>query len=145
MKKIIIILLLAVSIFSTACSQNENKDTPNKNESSQEEKELIFTEEKSDIVDGSHMYELFDKLASYGREIYKNEEYIKYSKKDGAYFISLKELSKKYDVSMFKGEDGTVCDQQNSGIYFDTEHVIDENSGKEPIIPILISCEKNQQ
>ena len=75
MKKIIIILLLAVSIFSTACSQNENKDTPNKNESSQEEKELIFTEEKSDIVDGSHMYELFDKLASYGREIYKNEEY----------------------------------------------------------------------
>ena len=35
MKKIIIILLLTVSIFSTACSQNENKDTPNKNESSQ--------------------------------------------------------------------------------------------------------------
>ena len=98
MKKIIIILLLTVSIFSTACSQNENKDTPNKNESSQEEKELIFTEEKSDIVDGSHMYELFDKLASYGREIYKNEEYIKYSKKDGAYFISLKELSKKCNV-----------------------------------------------
>lgn len=144
MKKLIIILLLTVSVFSTACSKNENKDTPNKNESPQEAKELIFTEEKSNIVDGSHMYELFSKLTSYGREIYKNEEYIKYSKKDGAYFISLKELSKKYDVSIFKGEDGTVCNQQNSGIYFDTDHVIDKNSGKEPIIPILISCEKGQ-
>jgi hypothetical protein len=60
------------------------------------------------------------------------------------YFVSLKQLRDdfSYDISSFKGEDGTVCDIENSGIYFDIANVMNLEYTEDfiPVLPSLINC-----
>ena len=60
------------------------------------------------------------------------------------YFISLKQLKDNYsyDISTFKGEDGTICDVNESGIYFDISNVmhLEYNDDFLPILPSLVKC-----
>jgi hypothetical protein len=60
------------------------------------------------------------------------------------YFASLKQLRDdfSYDISSFKGEDGTVCDIEDSGIYFDITNVmnLEYNDDFIPVLPSLVKC-----
>ena len=72
-------------------------------------------------------------------------KYRYYQKRNEVYFLSLNDLKNDfgYDISMFKNEDGTLCDVDNSGIFFDDEKKlrIDYPNGSNPISVIIIGCE----
>lgn len=46
---------------------------------------------------------------------------------------------------MFVGKDGTVCNQKNSGIYFDVDKKMGVDYGvRDPITVVLIDCTTEQ-
>lgn len=144
MKKLLVIILLVLSLCVTGCGSN--KDKPKTPSNSDDDFNIIFSQDDSGIEKDSVMYNLFAKLSQYGKEIYNNGSYIDYSKKNGAYFASLESLKDKYDVSGFVGEDGTACDTKKSGIYFDPDKKLGLNyEERDPITPILIGCSKDQR
>ena len=145
MKKFLVIILLVLSLCVTGCGFNKDKQKTSSN-NSDDDFNIIFSQDDSGIEKDSVMYNLFAKLSQYGKEIYDNGSYINYSKKNGAYFASLESLKDKYDVSGFVGEDGTACDTKKSGIYFDPDKKLGLNyEERDPITPILIGCSKDQR
>ena len=71
------------------------------------------------------------------------ENYEKFDKKDNQYFISLKDLSKKYKYNFdnfINKETHKECDKETSGIYFDTDNVRKLEYFKNPIV-IDLKCE----
>lgn len=144
MKKFLVIILLVLSLCVTGCGSNNDK--PKTPSNSDDDFNIIFSQDDSGIGKDSVMYNLFAKLSQYGKEIYDNGSYINYSKKNGAYFASLESLKDKYDVSGFVGEDGTACDTKKSGIYFDPDKKLGLNyEDRDPVTPILIGCSKDQR
>ena len=70
-------------------------------------------------------------------------DYEKFDKKDNQYFISLKDLSKKYKYNFdnfINKETHKECDKETSGIYFDTDNVRKLEYFKNPIV-IDLKCE----
>lgn len=122
-------------------SNTKNDDTVNNstNKSSDIEKETTV------LTKDTNAFELYSKLAGYGKEIYDSKKYEKYDKVDDAYFISLKSLKEDfdYDISMFKDEEGTLCDEEKSGIFFDVDHKsgVSFADGVDPILTTLVGCE----
>ena len=151
--------ILSLFIFLTGCSMIETNHSQNivdNNDSDLENSEIVKHQKNSDdfglsgetkeIDKDSYLSNLFEKLSSYGDEIYNSKkDYTTYSKRNGAYFISLTDLKKdfNYDISMFKDEKDNLCDVDNSGILFDDdrklgiEYLDDEN----PISVIIIGCQ----
>ena len=88
--------------------------------------------------------DLLQNLLRWGSYIYNRNEYLSFGKKNNIYFISLKELNEKYsyDISIFKDGDGTACDVEESGVYFDVDDVLGLTKGEhyEPISPALVGC-----
>lgn len=116
MKKILLVLIMLFLLCS--CKKNNN------------DKELSISE----------MNEI---LFEYGDKIYESEDYKEFQKKDNQYFISLKDLSKKYkyDFSDFINKDNhKECNKETSGIYFDTLNVRKLEYFKNPIV-IDLKCE----
>lgn len=160
-KKLIkLILVVIIVIGLSACSNNkviddvEKENTNNGNlvgeENNTEEDNTLdldieFSDVKVELEEGSKLKQMFYKLNEYGKEIYDRKEYVNYKIKNNMYFISLNGLAVKYDVSMFVGEDGTVCDKNNSGIYFNIDKKVNsENLNKLDIIPVLIGCSQEE-
>ena len=110
---------------------------------------ITISGEEQDKNASKDKLDLLGSLRKKGEEIYKAKQYTKYSERNGAYFISLEELEKdfKFDISPYKGSDGTACDKENSGLFFDVDGVMDTNRDKEtpPIIPMLIACTQAEQ
>ena len=152
---ILLIILVVCSLFGVFEKKEDNKTNNTINENVNENNNII-DDTTNDIIDDntephedielpkdSYMGKLFSKLDLKGEELYNSQEYLKYSKDDGIYFISLKELSEKYnyDISQYKSEDGTICDIENSGILFDTKnktHI--KKKDDKPFAPILSGC-----
>lgn len=146
----IIIIIITLGLLSYNYI-NSSKNTNANNTASMEEltNKDTFSNEKSDVLNNSKMASLYTKLNEYADELYKKGEYTNYHKDNDMYFISLKEMNDKYeyDISIFVGEDGTVCDTELSGVYFDTEYKIlpkDTDSDTPPIMPTLIKCSKEE-
>lgn len=117
MKKIILIISMLLLLCS--CKKKENTI-----------KELTITE-------------MNNILFKYADTIYENGDYEKFDKKDNQYFISLKDLSKKYKYNFdnFINKDThKECDKETSGIYFDTDNVRKLEYFKNPIV-IDLKCE----
>ena len=126
---------------------NEEKNTNDniENVENDETDENQLTPNNVELPNDSHMGILFSKLDLKGEELYDSKEYLKFSKNNDIYFISLKELNEKYnyDISIYKGEDGTICDIEESGILFDIEKKIRAvKKLDKPIVSILIGCSK---
>lgn len=147
-KKIAKLILIAIFMISlTACITNkkddDNNEEPKKEEVDNTNNDIQFSDEVVEIPENSKVDQMFIKLYEYGKEIYDKEEYKNYEIRNGMRFISLNKLSREYDISMFVGEDGTVCDKYNSGLYFKENDK--ENDGKKlPYFPILIGCSKEE-
>jgi len=149
---ILFILLTGCSITKNNSSQNivdnEVNDSENNEIIEQQKNSYDFglSGEKIEISEDSYLNILFEKLSSYGNEIYMNKkEYTTYAMRNGAYFVSLIDLKNdfNYDISMFKDEKGNLCDVDNSGILFDDDRKlgIDYLDGENPITVILIGCQ----
>ena len=151
MKKLLLILISCLLL--VGCGKEEPKQPSNETNKTTEketvkEKEydmnITISGEEQDKEASKTKTELLGTLRKKGEEIYKAKQYTKYNKRNGAYFISLAELEKdfKYDISSYKGSDGTECDKENSGLFFDVDSVMDTNRDKEtpPVIPMLIAC-----
>ena len=138
---------LLTGCFNQKEEKKESKEIE-KTEVQEESFEVILSEEKSTNKNTSHMEELYQKLEEYGDKIYQTEDYKSFPKSNNMPFISLKELEEKYhyDIQMFKGDDGTVCDVEHSGIFFDTDHFqkVEYEDDFYPILPSLVGCSKSQ-
>ena len=153
MKKIILFIMIICScLILTGCGSNK-KD--NKKDNSKEEVVNVpdegvvsFSDEKVDIQKGSHIEKLYNTLSNYGNKIYKDKAYEGLEKKNKMYFASLRQLKEKfsYDISSFVGEDGTVCDVDESGIYFDIDNEMkyEYNDDFLPILPSLVKCNASE-
>ena len=152
-KKLIKLILLVIIIIGlSACSNNKvidddvEKDNTNNNnligeEDTTSDLNIEFSNVEVELEEDSKLKQMFNKLNEYGKEIYDRKEYVNYKIENSMYFASLNDLAAKYDVSMFVGEDGTVCDKDNSGIYFNIDkNVNSKNLNKLNIIPVLIGC-----
>lgn len=164
MKKIILILAICLLLVGcnkknkpvTTPAQNETNTTVKTNDNSTVELEenntdiigVTLSDKKIKIEESTGMPNLFDKLVKQGRELYKNKSYTNFEKRNEAYFISLKKLKSdfNYDISSFKGDDGTFCDIENSGIYFDVDNKmgVGFTGDTPPVIPMLIGCSKDE-
>lgn len=155
MKKIINILLLSIlCLYISGCTNNNAKDLGQGNDqnidseipSEKQNTDIEFSKEEKEIDENSKTSQMFTKLIEYGDELYNNNNYTKYGKKDNIYFISLNNLeSLNYDISIFVGKDNTVCDKEKSGIYFDTDNFFKNDIQGPPVVPILIGCSKEEQ
>ena len=146
-----LILLVLLVIILSACSKNNNQQNDSSNQNNpvieqDNETEVKLSDELVEIDKDSKLSKMFDTLNKYGKEIYDKNEYTKYNIKNNMYFASLNDLSDKYDVSIFVNEDGTVCDKDNSGIYFKINTKLDYNNNDNElsIIPILIGCSQEE-
>ena len=113
---------------------NEEKNTNDniENVENDETDENQLTPNNVELPNDSHMGILFSKLDLKGEELYDSKEYLKFSKNNDIYFISI-----------YKGEDGTICDIEESGILFDIENKIRAvKKLDKPIVSILIGCSK---
>ena len=147
MKRIIICgVIICSCLLLTGCgSTNKEKSKP-KNDIIEipEDEGVTFTDEKIEIPEGSQLEKMYSVLSEYGKTIYNNKAYENFDKKNDMYFISLQQLNTdfSYDISGFKGEDGTICDIKESGIYFDINHVmkLEYNEDFLPVLPSLVKC-----
>ena len=136
MKKKLLIILAILCLVITGCGKKESK--PNTDQTNNDN-EIEQLETKPDFYDE----DLFTKLTEYGESIYRTEGYTKYAKRNDIYFASLEDLKNEYDVSIFVGDDGTVCNQTDSGIYFDIDKKLGIDYGtSDPISAVLIGCTK---
>ena len=143
---LVIVLIIGILIYNYVQSNTKKIDNTTNNAY---DIDIYFSDEKIKIDKDSQLDKMYSKLNEYGEEIYKMKEYINYNKRNDVYFISLSDMNKmyEYDISMFVGEDGTVCDTDLSGIYFDTEHKINNNQQGDmgtPLILTLIKCSKDE-
>lgn len=134
---VIIVLLINVALGLYLLIQNK------KHSSDIKINDVTLTNEQIELDD--YMNKLMEKLNEYGNTLVENNEYMKFEKQNDIYFISLMDLNEKYnyDISIFVGNDGTICDSEKSGIYFDKNQKIfkrDKND-KGITVPILIGCE----
>ena len=144
--RITFIILISLSLIflltGTFLILNTKKNTTNKNSKEETKKERVieFSNNQSELNDDK-MKELYLKLDSWGRNIYEKKEYLSFTKKNNMYFISLKELSEKYnyDISIFKDQNGTYCDSDISGIYFDINNDRKINMDI-PVRSLLVDC-----
>ena len=153
----IIALCMIISLFLCSCSLSESSNNTNTNNVNKKNEAIndiktktktTLTEEIVEISDAQKI--LYRKLTEYGDELYKKNEYNNYSKENDMLFISLNEMNEKYgyNIDMFVGEDGTVCDKNLSGIYFDIENKIIKPVDGEKTIPIvttLVGCSKEER
>ena len=154
MKKTLMILLLFLCFFMiTGCAFQKEKTEQKESEKQQEQQKQ--TEEKEpfsgEVInhgEQSHTNDMLNTLFGYGKELFDNKSYEKYQKKDGLPFISLKELNDiyGYDISMFVGDDGTICNKEESGIYFDPENTMNIQYSENPVlvIPCLVGCSEEE-
>jgi len=149
MKKIFIcIFILCSCLLLTGCGpEKKDNDKKKAKEDVVEEpidKGVSLSDEKVDIAENSEIDKMYHVLSGYGETIYKEKSYEKFEKKNDMYFISLKQLKDNYsyDISTFKGEDGTICDVNESGIYFDISNVmhLEYNDDFLPVLPSLVKC-----
>ena len=160
-KKIVLVIIILISLcllslgtyFYMQGDNKTKKEEPKTEEKEKKEKkqeeptetDIKFSQDSEYIEKDSVEGKLLSSLRNIGIEIYNGQKFTTYEKKNGAYFISLKQLSSDfgYDISEFKGKDGTVCDKELTGIYFDTEKQMGVELGDNPpVIPILIGCSK---
>lgn len=158
MKKKLLIILAILCLVITGCGQkvskpnsdqnNNDNNTNNSNNSNSNNENIFDIELSKDQVETETDYytdNLYTKLTEYGESIYREKEYTKYAKRNDVYFASLEEIKDEYDVSIFVGKDGTVCNQTNSGIYFDVDKKLGVDYGvRDPITVVLIGCSKEQ-
>lgn len=110
MKKVLIILFSLILV--VGCKKNNNTtDNPKDNEP----QEVIHTT----------MEDVQNRLTEIATEVYNNKNYVGYSKENGKYFISLKELRNtlKYDLKVVDNLDGLVCDENETGIGIDEDNL----------------------
>ena len=145
------LLLFEFIIFScfilTGCVHSKEKKLPETKEEPVVEEDDILSKEIKNENEDSLIFQLSGKLYVIGKEIYQNGDYKNFSKRNDLYFVSLQELHEKYsyDISGFIGDDGTQCDVELSGIYFDPDNSMNIEHEEEedlPISPILIGCSK---
>ena len=137
------------NIENTTDNTSDTKELDNTQKSELDDEEVILSDEEVTIPENSHLNKLYTKLNEYGVALYKKKEYTSYNKMDDVYFISLNEMHKKYnyDISMFVGEDGTVCDVNKSGVYFDIDYKLidgEVTDGMNPLVLTLIKCSKKE-
>ncbi len=151
---VLLIGLLGVGgFFIMQNNQNANKKDPKTEEKEKENKgkeektpetEVKLSQEQITIEDNSQQAICFDAIRKMGVEVFEADKYKTYEKKNGAYFINLNQFASDfgYDISIFKGEDGTECNKELSGVYFDNDHVLRDDYGDDApaIVPILVGC-----
>lgn len=141
---VVCILLLGVVIYLKISDSNSNAENDNKVNNLDSDTSNA-PKESGILRDDSYAFKLYNKLASYGKEVYDSKKYEKYDKRNNAYFISLKQLNEdfNYDISMFKDEKGTLCDVEQSGIFFDVDYKsgVSFADNADPILASLVGCE----
>jgi hypothetical protein len=145
-------MIICSCLILTGCGSNkkDNKKDNSKEEvvNVPEDTVISFSDEKVSIPEGSHLDKLYNILTNYGKKIYQDKAYEGLEKKNEMYFASLKQLKEKfsYDVSSFVGEDGTVCDVDESGIYFDIDNKMNYKYNEDflPILPTLVKCSASE-
>ena len=99
---------------------------------------------KTVLTDSDKLYPIVEKLLEYGNEIYDKKGYATYSKRKGAYFVSLSDMEKdfNYDISMFVDSKGNYCDVDATGVYFDVDKKMQKEyaDGLNPIIVATNGC-----
>lgn len=140
MKKILIITFCLIMLCSCE-NKNNNSDinidiNANSNQTSTEKENKII------LDDNTNYGKLVSTLLQYSRELYDKKEYVNYSKKDGMYFISLKELNEiyNYDISIYKNAKGDICNINESGITFDIQRTKVTDLKVYPTMVTLIGC-----
>ena len=150
MKRVFYILVVIISCFLlVGCTQKDTKkNSSNETKTEEKDSDKEFSKEEAVLDENSKEVKLLNELSKYGLELYQSKKYTDYSKKNSMYFISLTELNSKYsyDISDFVGEDGTVCDKEESGIYFDPDNVmkLEYTEDFPPVLPMLVGCSKDE-
>ena len=131
-KVIMMMLIILMCLIFVGCNK---KEINNKSNDNQKEEKIEFVEKTKYIDD------LEANLIEVGNTIYETGKFKEYSQKKGAYFISLKELRDNFniDISIYKGEDNTKCDENISGLYFSLSESNEKN-----IFAQLIGCSKEE-
>jgi len=142
MKKIyMIIIVIFLFLFLTGCSSSKSSKKVNTVDDHSKE---ASEQEGATVTEDFDRDQLYSFLSKYGVDIFKNKQYENYPKKNGMFFISLKQLQEDFsiDISIYKGSDGTFCDVNQSGIFFDLDNVLnlEYNDNFMPILPTLIGC-----
>lgn len=143
---IVLIMLLLVVGCNKENNATINNTTIYKNETVESNEANITTEvlsnsnlnlsDKEVKVDGNAK-KLLEKLTDKGNELYKNNSYVNFDIVNGSYFISLKELSSKYNFDISNYSNANNCNMDLSGIFFDTNNVFGKN---QTVFPMLVGC-----
>ena len=139
---VIIILIVGINVF--IIFHNKNKD--NNNKSIIADDGTTYTISNEVIQASETQIYLFQKLYDKGKELYDDKSYLNFEKKNDIYFISLYELSNKYnfDISEFVIE-GNYCHILDSGIFFDIDNKLKKYDRKVEkylnyVVPVLMDC-----
>ncbi len=140
----LIITLLVAYICYRFITYSDNKEYLNV-ENDKKNNIVEFDNVEIDVAKNSQLDKMFNKLFEYGEKIYATGEYTNFEIFNDMYFISLKGINERYNynISMFVGEDGTTCNVNMSGVYFDIDYKIAKNKNS-PVIPSLVGCSKNE-
>ena len=123
MKKIIILLICLTII--TGCKKNNNQNNTDTPSNTNIEEVIYYTEEDAKA-----------RLNEIAEDLYENQKYLSYTKKDGKYFISLKELrdNLKYDTKKIDYLEGLKCDENETGVAIDVDNLSNTYYYGNPVI-----------
>ncbi len=127
MKKILLLLICLIMI---GCGKDNNQNVVNPTPNPEPKEEIIYyTEEEAQI-----------RLKEIADDVYQNNKYLNYTKKDGKYFISLKELrdNLKYDTKKIDYIDGLKCDENETGIGIDIDNLEKVDYVGNPVITYML-------
>ncbi len=127
MKKILLLLICLIMI---GCGKDNNQNVVNPTPNPEPKEEIIYyTEEEAQI-----------RLKEIADDVYQNNKYLNYTKKDGKYFISLKELrdNLKYDTKKIDNLEGLICDENETGVAIDIDNLNHTDYYGDPIITLML-------
>ena len=141
MKKTLIAIICLVLIVGCVKKNNQGNTniTPNTNPDPKQEEIIYYTEDEAQ-----------DRLKEIAEDVYNNQRYLSYTKENGKYFISLKELrdSLNYDTKKIDNLDGLKCDENETGIGIDADNLNHVDYYGLPVITYMLcnppSVENNQ-
>lgn len=126
MKKILIILFCLLMV---GCGKENNQIVVTPPPNPEPKEEIMYTEKEAQ-----------NRLKEIADEVYQKNKYLNYTKKDGKYFISLKELrdNLKYDTKKIDNLDGLVCDENETGIAIDIDNLEKVDYIGNPVITLML-------
>ena len=129
MKKILILLICLMMVIGCKNNNNSSSNTNSNNNEPKEPEIVYYTKEEAQI-----------RLREIAEDIYQNKKYESYTKENGKYYISLKELrdTLKYDTNKVDYIDGLKCDENETGVSIDIDNLEKVDYVGDPIITLML-------